>query len=225
MERYPVNREALIVILIDAALAKVDQKYGPRGAAPKAYHNTAHTINVIEAAALIADEAIKAGKIKASDKELLLLAAAYHDIVQDFEPGRNETASADEADKAMQSAGVFGPDERTRVRKIIMASEVTITEERVSQAVTLDYLTEIMADADLAHLGKPTGIYWPTVMSLFEEFNPWQARRPTSMIKLPEAAEFGASFLKKHRFHTPEAEALFPHKDENLSFLERNMAG
>lgn len=110
-------------LLVSQAFYVIDQKYGPESVSPKRYHNLPHTMGVVEAASDIADEAIANGKISLHATQLIIIAAAYHDIEQDLGSGLNERASADAAIAAMRKTGEFSSDDEQAVSDMIMATQ------------------------------------------------------------------------------------------------------
>lgn len=210
--------------LVGFALTEIRSRYGEAGRSPRGYHNEAHTKQVIEDVGLLADLAVGTGKIIPEDKELLLIAAAYHDIEQDHGPGINEEESASIAQDVMRQTGQFSQEDEYRVTAIIRATTIITGIDPITQFVSEDYLTKIMADADLAHLGKEVNICWDSILALFMEDKAAYEKRNGSNsltpINIIKAAESGGDFIGKHEFYTPEAESLFPHHAQNLDFVQ-----
>ncbi len=100
---------------------------------------------------------------------------------------------------------------------MILATTVYFENGTIKQSATEDYLAQIMADADLAHLGRESSLYWERAESLLREIkktdNPTPEDRSAFIKSQP-------SFLKNHKFHTEEAKQLFPYKQENIAFVQ-----
>jgi predicted metal-dependent HD superfamily phosphohydrolase len=207
--------------IITAGLDRLKLRFGPKGMTPLAYHNENHTKNVLQAAAMLADKAIQNMRINQHDKELLLIAAAWHDTEQALGSGKNEQASAAAAVEEMMKANIYSEKDKQKVAEIIMATQVRYDSNgAMTQSATENYLTQLMADADLASLGKPTIEYWENAKKLFSELN------PDAKIDAETYNNFIASqvpFLEHHYFYTQEAKELFPHKQENIEYI-KNLA-
>lgn len=213
---YEIDPAARAVI--QGAYDLVEAKYGPSGKSPRGYHNLAHTTSVVEAAALLADAAIANGKILPHDKRLIVIAAAYHDTEQDLGSGPNEQESVQLAIADMRSTGEFSQTDEKAVSDMIMATQVHFDGEgRMSQSCTDDYRTQIVADADLASLGRPVEVYLQGVEGLFREFNPGVD------IESPQGLRFlkgQVAFVSNHVFYTPEAAQLFPGEAHNGAYIQ-----
>ncbi|MGZ6005182.1 MAG: HD domain-containing protein [Candidatus Saccharimonadales bacterium] len=227
LERQPLDeREAAVYNLVDAGLAEVERRYGPDGARPQAYHNADHSRDVMDAAIQLADAAIEAGKIEPSDKDLLILAACYHDIERDFASGDNEAASARIICQQMQDCGQFNNFEIAKVYKMIMATEVHFADGVMRQSAEPgDFLSQLFADADLSTLGKPPQTYWDRALRLIKE------QTDKNSLDNNQCLAFALNqdgFLRHHNFYTEEAKMLFPYKQANIrftQFMQRFYAG
>lgn len=213
-ERFePTEVDPVADVLINRALTIVHDRYGDNSDNPRAYHNVDHTLDVLEATELLGDTAIACCKINPDDKRLLLIAAAYHDTEQSFGSGENEHASAKLAIAHMKETGAFSEEERQKVHRGIMATQANIKNGVITQSAGNYYFGQILADADLASVGRPTAHYMEVVANLFRELHPEEE------IGGEAYADFMAEqvfFLNHHRFNTPEADKLFPHKQENV---------
>lgn len=87
----------------------------------------------------------------------------------------------------------------------------------MSQSATADYRTQILADADLAHLGKPKEDYIETAINYFCELNPGvEINSAKGLAYLKDQVPF----LNNHTFNTPEASRLFNHKAANIEYAQ-----
>lgn len=214
------EREHVIFLLVEDGLTEIERRYGPDGLEPKPYHNANHTRDVIDAAIQLADAAIETGKIKPKDKDLLILAACYHDFEHGLGSGLDEAESARYICGKMRESGYFSNDEIAEVYKMIMATQVYFIEGQLHQsAAPDDIMTQLMADADLSTLGKSPPIYWDRARRYLAEVS-GRTDAPTAgdLVSFSLAQD---SFLCAHQFYTEEARHLFPYHDENIAFTRR----
>lgn len=210
------EREAEAVLLVEGAFEEMRRKYGFGGEDPKPYHNDEHARDVTEAGIQIADMALKAGRIEADGRALVPLSTSCHDIEQNLGSGYNEIACAEYAEERMKAAGIYSAEDIAKVKKMIRATEVYFVDGVLRQCVdTSDYLSKIMADADLASSGKSPAIYWDRALRLLREQS-GLAEVPAETVAHFAVAQ--QTFLRGHFFFTEEAAALFPHKQENIEF-------
>lgn len=213
------EREMTVFRLVEAGLAEIDRRYGPDGIRPQAYHNADHTRDVMDAAIQLADEAIAKGEIEPGDKDLLILAACYHDIERDYESGANEAASARIIALQMRESNQFSEQDIVKVYKMIMGTEVWFANGRMFQSADPnDKLSMLLADADLASLGRSPQTYWDRAMRYIKEVT--DNTEPTADQILHFALEQD-NFLNQHEFYTEEANRLFPYKQANLRFTQQ----
>lgn len=215
--RQRLERQIAAEDLVRFALTEVGRKYGKGqgdGVIPLAYHNYNHSFDVVSAGEAIAISAANNGKISNDDIVLVKIAASFHDIEQELGGGLNEEASAKIAEERMKNGGVFNEEDIVKVRRMIMATVVHF-EQGLKQSATDDYLTQIIADADLASLGQEPEVYWRKAESLLREFK--KTNFP-SRDDLREFLETQGGFLENHNFYTPEAKQLFSYKEDNIEF-------
>src|SRR3989344_1347059 len=166
------KKEIVIQGLISYALSEVERKYGTGkddGENPKRYHNRPHSESVLDAAGNITQLAFEAGKIAASDIHLIKIAASFHDIEQDLGSGFNESESARIAEEEMRKTGAFKEEDIQKVKRMILATNIFFENGSLRQSATDEYPTQIIADADLAHLGQESDIYWKKAKKLLKE--------------------------------------------------------
>lgn len=200
--------------LIVDALEFIEFRYGERGTTPKSYHNAQHTADVIDAAMNIGTMASNEGRIPEKILPLIGIAAAYHDIEQNFGIVVNEQKSANYAHRAMKETGLFNAGQILLVRQMILASQARVDSDKIIQYVPEEnYPAKILADADLSHLGKEFVYYWDNAFKLFkEDFAPEERTGKC----LAYFVALQPKILRNHVFYTPEADKLFPHKAENI---------
>lgn len=204
-------------MLIKDALKTVNSKYGSASPNPKPYHNSLHTMDVVESASALADSAISSGKINSNDKRLLIIASAFHDTEHGRANQQNERISASLAISKMRKTRSYSAGDEQRVKQLIMATVVYFDDSgRMQKSATEDYLTRLIADADLAHLGGPTEVFISRVEAYFLEIHKgadlggkiWQDFLESEII-----------FLNDFQFYTEEANQLFPNKSENIAYI------
>lgn len=223
MERINTSKEQTIIGLITGALSEVERKYGRGsgdGEIPKAYHNRTHSEEVLSATRDIAELALKTGRISSSDIFLAEIAASFHDIEQGLGGGQNENESAKLAEEAMRKAGIFNGEDIQKVRRMILATTVHFEGAVMEQSATGEYLTQIVADADLSSLGQKPTFYWDRAERLLKEI------RGTDNPAREDEVAFTKRqliLLENHQFYTEEARGLFTHKRENIEFTQQHL--
>jgi predicted metal-dependent HD superfamily phosphohydrolase len=149
------------------------------------YHNVDHTLDVLDAAEMLADQE----GIPGPDKELLLTAALFHDTGFLEVRDEHEAASCGLAHKYLPAYG-YHPDEVDRLCNIIMAT-------RLPQSPACK-LAEILCDADLDYLGR--GDFFPLSQNLFKEL------LSEGLVKDEEDwNQQQADFMGNHRYFTKTA--------------------
>lgn len=215
-------RERAIKALIARGIETVIRRYGPTSPDPMPYHGPEHTMMVITSAGRLADAALAAGKITKNQHDLLMIAAAYHDVVQDAGDD-NESLSAELAARHMNMVGIFAKEEIPQVQKIIAATKVkSVADYRIEQSADPgDYLTMLMVDADLSSFGLPSDQYWDSARRFFAETNPGvelEGQALQTFIKRQ------LQIVGSHQYFTEEARDLFNCQSENLEFLNEMLA-
>lgn len=213
-----MDTSAATKYLIEQGLEHIRESYGPRSAYPQAYHNAEHAEDVMNATKLIAAEAAIQDKIPTNYVDLLVLAACYHDAVHKHpaNDGQDETASAQMIADKMHATGAFAEEHIAIVGTAIMATRWRIDSNTIRQAVSDDYTTLILADADLASVGRPFDTFWDRSLKLKQEQGNTQSD--------PDYIAAQLTFLRNYRFLTPEAEEHFPHRAANIQHLEELLA-
>lgn len=167
------------------------------------YHDIRHTVDEVMPAAM---KLAQIYDVSQGDRELLRVAAAFHDTGFIFNPVGHEVISARIAAQKLPDFG-FGNRQIEQVMGIILST-------RIPQSPN-GLLEEIMADADLDILGRED----------FFEFN--ELLRCERLIlgnwQSPcEWYEEQVNFLEKHRYFTGAARRLRdPVKNQNLAQLHK----
>lgn len=146
------------------------------------YHNTLHTLYVLDRAIYIA----KKENIKAKDLELLEVAALFHDIGFVRTHKEHEKVGCEIASEQLKSYG-YSKEEIDKVCGMIMATKVP------QQPKT--HLEEIIADADLEYMA--TSKYQQIAHNLFIELQQYNPRLTTN-----EWNAIQIKFIESHNYHT-----------------------
>lgn len=221
MEIETSERRTKAMEIVNGALGKIRSRYGTGkrdGEHPLAYHNWRHTLGVIWAATKIAELAARRNKISRTDIDIIKVAASYHDIEQGLDRGLNEDASKQMCEQAMKDSKVFLPEEIELAKRMIDATKVSFVDGSIIQSATDEFMTQLLADADLASLGCPTQVFWESSMAVLKEMKNADSPSPAD---LKEFAKSQLVLLKNHSFYTEEAKESFPHKEANILYIEK----
>jgi|GEM_PF-3987407 len=212
-------RERAVRALISRGLNTVNRCYGPDSPNPKPYHGPEHTLMVVTSAGLLADAAVAAGKITHDQHDALMIAAAYHDAVHEDDQD-SEELSAELAVRHMNLVlGILSQTDINQVKRAIAATRVkAVANHRIEQSASPDdYLTMLMADADLSSFGLPKAQYWDTARRFFAETNPGIELAGQA---LQAFIRHQIKRITHHKYMTEEGRHLFHCQQENVEFLK-----
>jgi predicted metal-dependent HD superfamily phosphohydrolase len=168
------------------------------------YHDWIHTTLVFKATEVIAENT---DAVSESDKEVLVLAAIFHDVAYNFGSEQHEKDSAEIAEKFLAERS-YDEAKITLLKRIVMATKVGYQ--------PADILEKVIKDADVVHIGHPAYIT-TTYGTLFKEV---KAKYNPEMTK-GQWAGMCSEFMHKHQFHTEYAKATYgPSKIENLALVD-----
>ncbi len=166
------------------------------------YHSLIHTRDLVMRAA---EHLARLEGIPQEQTDLLVTAAAFHDLGYLVDPANHERASARIARETLPAYG-FTEEQIGQITSLIMAT-------RLPQQPR-NHLEELLADADLAVLG----------MDIFMERSTALRAEHAAAGKTYTDEEWAASqsqFLKSHHYFSPAARQLFAQgKRENLGKLD-----
>lgn len=162
---------------------KVDQKF--------VYHNFQHTCAVVAAATELADHY----DVSDRDRLVIVLAAWFHDTGYSEGWKDHEIRSIDLAEAWLKDQGVVDPELMAQIAGAIRAT-------RMDQKPKT-FLEEIVADADLSHLGDLS--YWDRCGRVRQEF---ALTRDMTMSE-QEWVDFELGFMLNHEYHTEAARELY----------------
>lgn len=165
------------------------------------YHNASHTEKVVHSAKQIAEHY----KLTEEDRQVLIVAAWFHDIGYFEDAKAHEAKGASIAEEFLKNAEA-NPAFIERVKGCIMAT-------RMPQQPT-NLVEEILCDADLFHLG--TDQFFENNKLMRKEY---QLRCDASMDK-DTWRNKSIQLLKKHHYHTDYAKMMLEDgKKKNLEKL------
>ena len=153
------------------------------------YHNLEHVREVVEAAREIAAHY----PLSDQEREILFLAAWFHDTGYDKGPDNHELRSCEHA-RAFLLKRKYPEDDLKEVLNCIMATKVPHQPQNL--------LEEILCDADMSHLGKET--YWEWCSRVRQELNLTQKR----LMSEREWVDFELNFMLGHQYFTDAARQI-----------------
>jgi len=156
-----------------------------------AFHNLQHTKNVVNAVREIASAY---EDMSEKEIEILELAAWFHDVGYDKGPKLHEARSIQYATDFLKGENMPAADIET-ICGCILATKYPQHPK--------NYLEEILADADLSHLGK--GIYWDRCGKVRQEM----ALVSELIMNEQEWLDFEIDFMNKHKYHSEAAQQLY----------------
>ncbi len=155
------------------------------------YHNFQHTCAVVEAAKELADHY----DVTEQDRLAIVLAAWFHDTGYSGGWENHEERSVDIALKWLNEQEV---DDRELCDTIVGAIRATKMDQKPNT-----FLEEIVADADLSHLGDLS--YWDRCGRVRQEF---ALTRDLNMSE-QEWVDFELGFMLNHEYYTEAARELY----------------
>lgn len=172
------------------------------------YHNVSHTLHVMQWAMIFAD---KAG-LRNHQRELLAIAAAFHDSGYLTRLQDNESLGIANALDAMGAAGRYSEADYQEVIKMISSTEMVPCEDTFVQKPQ-SQLANFLCDADLFSFGQPDFLVYSTAIML-EQGTP-----------ITESQKFLRKTLRMmevHKWHSAPAKALFTEqKKQNMILLRQ----
>lgn len=155
------------------------------------YHNFQHTCAVVEAARELADHY----DVNEGDRLAIILAAWFHDVGYSGGWEDHEERSLSIALKWLSEQGVDDADLIANISGAIRATHM--------DAKPQTFLEEIVADADLSHLGDLS--YWDRCGRVRQEF----ALTRGMIMSDQEWIDFELNFMLTHEYHTEAAREMF----------------
>ncbi len=168
------------------------------------FHNFQHTCAVAEAARELAGRY----ELSAHEEAIVLTAAWCHDLGYDEGWEKHEDRSADHATGWLREKGIEDQEVLDQVRGCIMATRMPQQPQ--------NFLEEIVADADLSHLGDLS--YWDRCGRVRQEF----ALTRNMIMSDQEWIDFELNFMVSHDYHTDVARERFgKRKDKHVKQLNK----
>lgn len=170
------------------------------------FHDLVHTQQVVEAVVEISEEM----HLNAKEREILEIAAWFHDTGYDVGQDGHEERSADYAAAFLTEKG-YDAVSIEQVRLAILATRIPHQPKSLYE--------KVMCDADMAHLGKK--VYWERSSRIREELVNTRGKIMTE----EEWIEFELSFMLRHHYQTPIAEMLYEkRKAKNIKQLRKQQS-
>ncbi|HCQ31751.1 TPA: hypothetical protein DIU27_05260 [Candidatus Collierbacteria bacterium] len=184
------------------------------------YHGFKHSSMVVEAVLTLA---LRAG-LSIETRNLVVIAAAWHDVEQSLGSGKNEEESGRQASEFMGKNG-YSEMEMRVVQSLISGTVCTWTDGVMhQQAENMDYVAKLLADADLCSLGASHEDFAEMSLRLMAEL----AKKPISTLTREELLggwKNQVRFMTGRKFLTAEANVLMGKQFlENLEYAKK-MAG
>ena len=186
-----------------------------KGLSPELYyHSIEHTEHVMQTV----DTLARADGLNIKERELLQIAAAFHDTGYLIQNDSNEPYGAAFAKAAMIREG-YPKEDIDLVTEMIMATEIIVGHDGVPQQREAKGIACYLQDADLSNFGSED-FFEQSKLVLREQIG-----KPLAETTLPEFQKFlsGATrMLEVHSWKTPAGKAIFEDQRlENADFLKR----
>ena len=152
------------------------------------YHGAHHTQDVIEEIVTLVNH----DNLEQKNKDLLILAAAFHDSGFLYKHNQNEDLASQLAQSEMQKAGAYSEEEILEVKNCILSTKMQSDFSRTAKTELSKYLM----DADLGNLGREDFLHKTEL--LITELNADRKAFFERSLKL----------LSSHKWLTPAANAL-----------------
>ena len=135
----------------------------------------------------------------------------------------NEKESAMKAKKMMEESKLFSEEEIKGVEDMIMSTRVSFDSEGMKQSFVdnNNYLTLIIADADVANLGIDSDYYWVCTEDLMREVFKINYPSRDQMISFLNGS---LKLLKNHNYFTIEAQDRYQNQQTNFEYTKRKLA-
>lgn len=168
------------------------------------YHNTQHTLTVVE----VAKQLAIAEGLTEKDQMLLQIAAAFHDTGFTRETMNHEAAGVWIMGEFLRYR--LKPSDLLVIEHLILATDVS--------AVPLNKIEQVIKDADLSHLGTDSFIEKSDLLR-----KEWEATRKLSFSD-GDWLRMNLRFLTENEFYTESAKRIFgDKKKQNLRDMEARL--
>lgn len=169
------------------------------------YHNFDHTLEVVEHV----KEISTAMNVNPTNKEIVLLAAWFHDTGYLFSPVEHEERSAAIASEFLSNNHYPA----SKIKKVVGCIRATKVPQQPKNEIE-----KIMSDADLLHLGKRDSIARGEMLRAEIESLSGKALPEDEWIRQ------SISFHQGHHYHTDYAVAKYTaSRDKNLKILKQRL--
>ncbi len=157
------------------------------------YHDAGHTLHPTRGVVAVANSIAISENISEHDRELLIVAAYFHDTGYIREYEQNEPIAARMAGRILKLIG-YQPAEIEKIQKMILATDLA----REPQT----HIEKILCDADLDHLGRDDFLELDGKLR--------EGRRIRGLDVSDDAEWYGGTLkiLKMHKFYTQSQKKL-----------------
>jgi hypothetical protein len=126
----------------------------------------------------------------------------------------NEHESIRIVTEKMLQTGAFSDEDIAKVIAMIRATIVVSVQDGIVQSATEEYVTKIIADADLSNFGKPFDEFWDRSKKyLLERDN--KKFEDLDVVSRFKFIASQAKMLEQHKYYTEEAVTMYPNTKEN----------
>lgn len=201
LKEMPVVKKALQII--EEGLPRKYPELAEKNRDVLDYHGKPHTDDVIEESLLLAS--YYDGQLSDHDRELLGIAAAYHDTGFTESYDANEPIGAEIAEKEMRESG-YNEEDVKRVKDAIVSTRIKFVDGRFTQLVEgNDLIAKILADADLGNFGRED--FEEKGTKIFNELVSMKRQKDTPESRL-NSKKFGLTLLSTHEWQSEAAKTL-----------------
>jgi predicted metal-dependent HD superfamily phosphohydrolase len=183
--------------IVSSAEQYIIQLFKDKLSSSYSYHNLDHTQRVVEAVVTMCD----AENVLEKDKEVLLLAAWFHDSGYCDSCNTHEKIGMQLADKFLTDQH-YPLEDIARVKSLINSTSINYNPQ--------NHLENIIKDADTSHLGSPD--FFEISDALRKEINKINNQK----ISKTDWLNLNLIFLSKHRFYTDFAQENWNHEKEKI---------
>jgi len=157
------------------------------------YHNANHTLHPIKGVVAVANNLAKLENVSEEDRELIIVAAYFHDTGYIREYEKNEPIAARMAGRILKLIG-YKPEEIKKVQKMIVTTDPEVEPKT--------HVEKILCDADLDNLGREDFFQLDARLR--------EGRRMRGMDVSDDVTWYRNTleFLEKHRYYTKSQRKL-----------------
>lgn len=192
----------------------------------KTYHNQRHFDDIVCGSRQMVDLALNDGVITKNVGDLIVIAAAFHDVVQGLGADESERQSAREAVSWMGDS--FSDIDKNLVEEMIMGTVVNFEKSGKMHQRAEDsnrICVKILADADLANIGLPWEVFVVRLLGLWNEIKGSKYNLIEEMTSDEQRNLwlFQKKFMDNREYLTKYAQSIFVNLDENRKLVNKKL--